>query len=98
VLADSDPGGVPEVEAPLVRGEFALQFGAFHDRRLALRLAGQLSGSVTDLRLERDLAASPAWYRVVGGRYTTRSGADAALASLADQGVQAVVLRPGRGG
>lgn len=89
---------IPEIEAPLVRQGFALQFGAFHDRRLALHLAGGLSGSVEDLRLERDLTVSPGWYRVIGGSFTTRTAADAALAALQQRGIEAVVLRPGRGG
>lgn len=88
---------VPEVEAPLSRQGYALQFGAFHDRRLALKLAGQLAASVDGLRVERSVDTSPTWYRVVGGTFSTLTSAENERDALKSRGVSAVVLRPGRG-
>jgi tetratricopeptide (TPR) repeat protein len=88
---------VPEVEAPVSRQGYALQFGAFHDRRLALKLATQLTGSVDDLRVERDVESTPTWYRVVGGRFSTLGNAESERDALASRGLSTVVLRPGRG-
>jgi tetratricopeptide (TPR) repeat protein len=89
--------GVPEEEAPVSRRGFALQLGAFHDRSLALRLAGALENEVEALRIERDATTSPPWYRVVGGRFTTRTAAESERSRLAGKGWDCVILAPGRG-
>jgi tetratricopeptide (TPR) repeat protein len=95
-LEEDSVSRVLEVEAPRPRQDFALQLGAFHDRRLALKLASQLAGQIPDLRIEVDLETEPAWYRVVAGRYVTRAQADGALDALRRRGQEGVVLSPGR--
>ena len=89
---------IDEVEAPKRRLEFSLQFGAFHDRSLALRKALSLKGQVDELRIERDTESSPPWYRVVAGNYPTRTMAETAQAQLSSKGHDGVVLSPGLGG
>jgi tetratricopeptide (TPR) repeat protein len=87
---------VPEVAAAPRRVDFSLQFGAFHDRALALRLALRLQKQTPDLRIERDDAATPPWYRVVGGRYPTRAAAEQAQTRARAAGFPAVVVSPGQ--
>ena len=93
----SDRAGIPEEEMPEPRRGFALQLGAFHDRSLALRLAGALQGQVENLRIERDVNSSPPWYRVVAGRFTTRTSAASERSRLAEKGWDSVILAPGQG-
>ncbi len=88
--------GVPEVETPPSRVDFALQLGAFHDRALALRLASRLAGQLLELRIEHDGSAAPPWYRVVGGRFATRRLAEETLGRLKAAGVSGIVLAPGQ--
>ena len=93
---------VVEEEAQGTRNEFALQFGAFHDRGLALRMVQQLTRSsvvaAADLRIETDRTGSPTWYRVIGGRYQTRRTVQEAQERLRAAGIDTLVLQPGRGG
>jgi cell division septation protein DedD len=96
--AEPASSGVSEEEAPPRRTDFALQLGAFHDRSLALRRAQQLLGKIDELRVERDLSSSPSWYRVVGGRYPSRSRAESRQRELKEAGIETVVLGPGSGG
>ena len=92
-----EASGVAEEDAPERRRGFALQLGAFHDRSLALRLASALDGKAEDLRIERDMTSSPAWYRVVAGRFTTRTAAETERGRLAEKGWESVILAPGQG-
>jgi len=80
------------------REGFALQFGAFRDRALALRLAERLDGEVDELRIELERRDEAPLYRVVGGRYLTRAQAERAQRSLRDEGWTTLVLSPTRGG
>lgn len=80
------------------REGFALQFGAFRDRALALRLAERLEGEVEDLRIELERRDEAPLYRVVGGRYLTRAQAERAQRTLRDEGWTTLVLSPTRGG
>jgi cell division septation protein DedD len=96
--AQPDESAVAEEEAPPRRSDFALQLGAFHDRSLALRRAQQLLGTIEELRVERDHSSSPSWYRVVGGRYPTRSRVEGSQRELEKAGIESVVLGPGSGG
>lgn len=99
VQTEAQPdASVSEEEAPPRRSDFALQLGAFHDRSLALRRAEQLVGKIDELRVERDLSASPSWYRVIGGRYPSRSRAESQQRQLREDGIDAVILGPGGGG
>jgi len=59
-VAGSEPTGIPEVEAPARRTEFALQLGAFRDRALALRLASEREGALPDLRVGMHRRRRPA--------------------------------------
>ena len=83
-----------EVTGP--RRTFALQYGAFHDRALALRRMRQLQAEISELRLEVDREQTPALYRVVAGSFGTRAQAERARDALLARGVEAFVLAPGR--
>jgi cell division protein FtsN len=87
---------VQAVEADGSRRSFALQYGAFRDRALALRRIRQLEGEVADLRLEVDREQSPPLYRVVGGSFGTRAQAERARDRLAGRGIEAFILAPER--
>ncbi len=100
--ASVDSTRVVEEEAAGTRNEFALQFGAFHDRALALKLVEKLSrnpaANIATLRIETDRSASPTWYRVIGGRYQTRRTVEESRDRLREAGIDTMVLQPGRGG
>lgn len=78
------------------RRTFALQYGAFHDRALALRRMRQLEREVSDLTLEVDREQTPVLYRVVGGSFGTRAQAERARDALLARGIEAFILAPGR--
>lgn len=99
----ADPGpatgsGMPTVDVTEGREGFALQFGAFHDRSLALRLAERVEDAVEDVRMELDRSDGDPLYRVVGGRFLTRAQAEATQRRLQGDGWQVLVLAPSRGG
>lgn len=80
------------------REGFALQFGAFRDRSLALRLAERVESAVDEVRIELDRSDGDPMYRVVGGRYLTRVQAETAERRLEGEGWQVMILAPTRGG
>jgi tetratricopeptide (TPR) repeat protein len=96
VSDDSGDDVVQAVEDDGSRRSFALQYGAFRDRALALRRIRQLEGEVADLRLEVDREQSPPLYRVVGGSFGTRAQAERARDRLASRGIEAFILAPER--
>ena len=80
------------------REGFALQFGAFRDRSLALRLAERVEDVVEEVRIELDRSEGDPMYRVVGGRFLTRAQAETVQRRLQGDGWQVLVLAPTRGG
>lgn len=88
----------PTVDVTDGREGFALQFGAFRDRSLALRLAERVDDSVDEVRIELDRSDGDPLYRVVGGRFLTRTQAETEQRRLQGDGWQALVLAPARGG
>ena len=80
------------------RDAFALQFGAFRDRSLALRLADRVDRATDEVRIEIERDDDTVLYRVVGGRYLTRAQAEAAQSRLQGDGWTTMVLAPSRGG
>lgn len=95
--AVDEPAAVAEV-IDAERRNFGLQFGAFRDRSLALRMLEDISGTLEELRIEVDRSQESPLYRVVGGSFVTRAQAEAAQTRLAGRGVQTLVLAPTRGG
>jgi cell division protein FtsN len=95
-VTGADADVVQAVEADGPRRSFALQYGAFRDRALALRRIRQLEDAVSDLRLEVDREESPPLYRVVGGSFGTRAQAERARDHLATRGIDAFILAPER--
>lgn len=89
---------IPTQDVTDGREGFALQFGAFRDRSLALRLAEQMEKTVDAVRIEIDRGDGDALYRVVGGRFLTRAQAEAKQRQLQGDGWQVLVLAPSRGG
>lgn len=87
---------IAEEALPERREQFSLQLGAFRDRALALRQAERLRDRLEDLRIEYDLESSPAWYRVVVGRFPSRSAAEEMQRKLAGEGIESALLIPGR--
>lgn len=96
IVDGSDDDVVEAIEADGSRRSFALQYGAFRDRALALRRIRQLENEVADLRLEVDREQSPPLYRVVGGSFGARSQAERARDRLASRGIEAFILAPER--
>ena len=102
----SQPAGATTTDAPEAptqdvtegREGFALQFGAFRDRSLALRLSERVDGAIDDVRVELDRSDGEPMYRVVGGRFLTRAQAEARQRALQGDGWQVLVLTPARGG
>lgn len=94
---DPDPKLVSENETPPQRTDFSLQLGAFHDRSLALRHAQRMIGKIEQLRVERDLEATPPLYRVIGESFSTRTRAEERQVALRGEGIDSVILAPGRG-
>lgn len=91
-------GGIPTQDVTDGRDGFAIQFGAFRDRSLALRLAERIEDTVDDVRIELDRSDGDALYRVVGGRFLTRAQAEARQRTLQGDGWQVMILTPARGG
>jgi len=89
---------IPTQDVTDGREGFALQFGAFRDRSLALRLAEQLEKTVDAVRIEIDRGDGDALYRVVGGRFLTRAQAESKQRRFQGEGWQVLVLAPSRGG
>ncbi len=86
---------LPEVDVSEGRSAYSLQFGAFHDRSLALRRARALARSLPEVSLEIDRSGAQPLYRVVAGRYLTRNEAERALAALEGR-EEAVIVGPQR--
>ena len=97
--SDEQSDGTPTSDVlDAERRSFALQFGAFRDRSLALRLLDRVAGEVDQLRIEVDRTEDTPLYRVVGGSFVTRAQAEAAQGRLRGRGLETLVLAPARGG
>ena len=82
----------PKPDVPLTG--YTLQFGAFHDRTNAIKLAAELKRDLPGVRIDSDLLANKEVHRVRYGQYATRAEAEAAGVQVAARVSEPYTIMP----
>jgi tetratricopeptide (TPR) repeat protein len=83
----------PDDALPLTTG-YTLQFGSFHDRTNAIKLAAELKRDLPGVRIDSDLIASKEVHRVRYGFFKSRAEAQRRLEEVARQTGDSCTIMP----